>query len=44
MNDGAGPVTLHERTTGERVRLGLRTESGAAVQANDMVPRLVADV
>jgi DNA-binding HxlR family transcriptional regulator len=40
--DGAAPVTLHERASGERVRLELRTESGRLVQPNEMMPR-VAD-
>ena len=41
VNDGDGPVTLHHRTTGELVRVQLRTEGGASVEPNEIVPRLV---
>ena len=43
VNGGDGPVTLHERSTGEAVRVELRTESGRPVQPNEMEPRLVPE-
>jgi len=39
--DGAAPVELLERDSGERVRLELRTESGRPVEPDQMVPRVV---
>ncbi len=38
VNADNPPVALHHRTTGERVRLELRTESGP-IEPNDIVPR-----
>ena len=40
VNDGSGPVTLHDRVSGEPVRVELRTESGRRVEPNEMEPRL----
>lgn len=39
VNDGVGPVTLHDRSSGEGIRLELRTESGRIVEPNEIVPR-----
>ena len=39
LNDDAGPVELHDRATGETVRLELRTLSGRVVEAHEMEPR-----
>ena len=41
VNDGEGPVSLHERATGDEVRVELRTVAGRRVQANEMVPRTI---
>ncbi len=41
LNGGKGPVALHHRETGERIRLELRTESGALVEPNEIEPRVV---
>lgn len=38
LNDGDSPVDLYERSTGERVRLEFRNESGRVVEPNEMVP------
>jgi DNA-binding HxlR family transcriptional regulator len=38
VNADNPPVALHHRTTGERVRLELRTDSGP-IEPNDIVPR-----
>lgn len=40
VNDGDGPVSLHDRETGEIVRLELRTPSGRAVAPHEMEPRV----
>jgi DNA-binding HxlR family transcriptional regulator len=40
VNSGRGPVTLHDKRSGERVRLELRNESGERVEPNEMEPRL----
>jgi DNA-binding HxlR family transcriptional regulator len=40
VNDGDGPVSLHDRATGEIVRLELRTPSGRAVAPHEMEPRV----
>ena len=39
--DGEAPVELLVRETGERVRLELRSESGALVAPHEMAPRVV---
>lgn len=41
VNDGHGPISLHEKATGDPVRLELRTASGHVVQPNAMMPRVV---
>jgi DNA-binding HxlR family transcriptional regulator len=38
VNADNPPVALHHRTTGERVKLELRTDSGP-IEPNDIVPR-----
>ena len=40
LNDGLGPVSLHDRSTGEPVGLELRTPSGRVVAPNEMQPRV----
>ena len=39
--DGDAPVELRVRDTGERVMLELRSESGAKVEPNEIVPRVL---
>jgi DNA-binding HxlR family transcriptional regulator len=39
VNGGRAPVTLHDKRSGERVRLELRNESGERVEPNEMEPR-----
>jgi DNA-binding HxlR family transcriptional regulator len=39
VNGGNGPVSLHQRDTGERVHLQLRTTSGQLVEPNEIVPQ-----
>jgi DNA-binding HxlR family transcriptional regulator len=36
---GGGPITLHDRVSGETVRLEMRTPSGRIVAPNEMEPR-----
>jgi hypothetical protein len=38
VNDGAPPATLHDKTSGELVRIELRTDSGP-VEAHEIEPR-----
>jgi DNA-binding HxlR family transcriptional regulator len=40
VNGGRGPVTLHDKRSGQQVRLELRNESGERVEPNEMEPRL----
>ena len=40
INGGVGPVTLHERSTGDAVRAELRTLNGRPVEAHEMVVRV----
>ncbi len=40
VNDDDGPVVLHDRHTGETVRLEMRTPSGRLVEPNEMEPRV----
>ena len=37
--DGGGPITLHDRVSGETVRLEIRTPSGRIVAPDEMEPR-----
>ena len=39
VNDGSGPVTLHERATGDMVGVELRTTAGRRVEPNEIEPR-----
>jgi DNA-binding HxlR family transcriptional regulator len=39
VNGDDGPVSLHDRETGETVRLEMRTPSGRVVAPNEMEPR-----
>ncbi len=43
VNDGDGPVTLHDRDTGKVVRVELRTDDGE-IAPHRIEPRLRADV
>jgi DNA-binding HxlR family transcriptional regulator len=39
VNGGRAPIVLRHRDSGERVRVELRTESGARAEPNEIVPR-----
>jgi DNA-binding HxlR family transcriptional regulator len=39
VNDENGPISLHDRLSGETVRLEMRTPSGRVVAPNEMEPR-----
>ena len=39
VNGGRAPIVLRHRDSGERVRVELRTESGARAEPNQIVPR-----
>jgi DNA-binding HxlR family transcriptional regulator len=39
LNDGKGPVVLEDRASGDRVRVELRSTSGAVVEPNQIVTR-----
>ncbi len=41
VNGGEGPVSLHERSTGDAVRVELRTVNGSQVEPHEIVPRPV---
>ena len=43
VNDGNGPVTLHDRDTGARVRVELRTDEGP-IEPNRIVPQVRPDL
>jgi DNA-binding HxlR family transcriptional regulator len=43
VNAGHGPVSLHDRETGEEVGVELRSASGRLVPPNDIVPRRTLD-
>jgi DNA-binding HxlR family transcriptional regulator len=43
VNGGRGPVSLHDRQTGEEVGIELRSTSGRVVAPNDIVPRRTLD-
>ena len=42
LYDGDAPVTVHDRTTDEQVRVEMRTPSGRRVEPNEMDTRVNA--
>jgi DNA-binding HxlR family transcriptional regulator len=40
INDGQGPVSLHDKATGDLVQLELRSSAGRIVAPNELEPRI----